>query len=87
MKKLFILVLFIIPTLLICQQYEQCRQQFQAMRAQLELKRDECLQTQKTEYDQKLSELVAVQRAELQALQQKHTNERNTLKETYEQAD
>ena len=87
MKLLLILLLFFIPSLLICQQYEQCRGEFLAMRSQLELKRDECLQTQKSEYEQKLSELVAVQRTELEALRDKHTNERDTLKEEYEQAD
>lgn len=87
MKKLFAFILCIVPAFLLCQSYDQCRAEFQAMRSQLELKRDECLQTQKTEYDQKLSELVARQRGELQELQQKHTTERDALKETYEQAD
>lgn len=87
MKKLFAFILIAVPAVLICQSLEQCRGELTALMSQFELKKDECKQVQATEYDQKLKELVAVQRDELRALQQKHTTERNSLKETYEQVD
>ena len=81
--------------------YRQCVQEFQAMRTQLELKQEECKQTEinlKNAFDVKIQELIATQReevltlkdrhnGELEALQERHYLDREDLKVEYEQED
>ena len=89
-KALFLSLLFFVPSLTRCFSYRQCVTEFQTMRSQLELKKEECEQTKinmENEFKIKMNELIAVQSEELNELQQRHLTERDQLKGEYEQED
>lgn len=94
MRVLIAAICVFTPVMTICVSYRQCVAEFQTMRTQLQMKQAECRQTKEnldTAYEVKLRELIEKQKAELEdaerSIAERHFQEREDLKEEYEQDD
>ena len=88
-KFLYVLLLLVLSVSVTCS-YRQCVQEFQELAARIETKKIECEAVKENmarEYERMLNSLIQEQRLEMEELTTEHMNERENLKETYEQQD